>query len=507
MQTPVLVVGGGPAGLVAALGLTRRGVGVRLLERAEGPSVASRAKGLQPRTLEMLEQLGVLEEILAAGGRFPRWRSYRSGELAWEKSIYELLGTGDPVATTAIPYPETWMVAQWRTEDILRRALSARGVEVEYGSALDTVDQDGDSVTATIRRSGGSEQIRASYVVAADGAASTVRGLLGISFDGRTREDERFLTADVRTADLDREFWHNWSKPDDPAARVSICPLPGTDTFQFVAPLAPDEIAPELTLPTLQRLFEERSGDTAVRFTDAPWITLHRTNERLASRFRDGRVFLVGDAAHAVPAAGGQGLNTAVQDSHNLTWKLAAVLDGAPAQLLDSYEEERRPIAARLMAGLSTADEHGETPDIFQLRNNYRARGLSAETRTAPGGVRAGDRAPDGPLKLEGGAAQRVFDLLRDAELTCLTFGSRAAGSVNSVARHHHSNIKVQVLEVPRNSPATADILQATYDVTVGDEIAFLVRPDGYIGFAADNNIAEALHDYLSRLLGGSEKH
>lgn len=450
----------------------------------------------------MLEQLGVLDEILAAGGRFPRWRSYRSGELAWEKSIYELLGTGDPVATTAIPYPETWMVAQWRTEDILRRALSEQGVEVEYGSALDTVDQDGDGVTATIRRSGASEQIRASYVIAADGAASTVRGLLGISFDGITREDERFLTADVRTADLDREFWHNWSKPDDPAARVSICPLPGTDTFQFVAPLAPDEEATELMLSTLQRLFEERSGNTTVRFTDAPWITLHRTNERLASRFRDGRVFLVGDAAHAVPAAGGQGLNTAVQDSHNLAWKLAAVLEGAPDRLLDSYEQERRPIAARLMAGLSTADEHGETPDIFQLRNNYRERGLSEEYRTTPGEVRAGDRAPDGPLKLESGAAQRIFDLLRDPELTCLVFGSNATDAVNAIAHQHHSDIAVRILAVALDSPATADILQVTYDVTPGDTIAFLIRPDGYIGFAAEDHIAETLNAYMSRIAG-----
>jgi 2-polyprenyl-6-methoxyphenol hydroxylase-like FAD-dependent oxidoreductase len=390
MQPPVLVIGGGPAGVVAALELARRRVGVRVVERSAHPAPGSRAKGLQPRTLEMLEALGVLDEVLASGAPFPRWRSYRAGRLAWEKSIYELLGIGKPVVDPAVPYPETWMIPQWRTEEILRHALSRLGVDVEYGSSLTALDEDDDGVTATIRRDGAEDRIRASYVVAADGASSTARKLLGVSFDGITRDDERFIIADVRTSDLDRTYWHNWSDPADAAARVSICPLPATDTFQFVAPLLPDEDVPALTPATVQRLFDERSDGVVATFNDAPWIILHRTNERLASRFSVGRVFLVGDAAHAVPAAGGQGLNTAVQDSHNLGWKLAAVHRGAPAHLLHSYEEERRPIAARLMTGLETADDSGEKPDIFQLRNNYRGGSLSEETRRVPGAVQAG---------------------------------------------------------------------------------------------------------------------
>jgi len=143
--------------------------------------------------------------------------------------------------------------------------------------------------------------------VSADGAASTVRKLLGVSFDGVTREDERYVIADVRTADLDRTFWHNWSDPADDNARVSACPLPGTDVFQVVAPVLPGDPTPALTTDTVQAMFDQRCAGFAVTVTDTSWITLDRANERLADRFRVGPVFLVGDAAHTVPAAGGQG--------------------------------------------------------------------------------------------------------------------------------------------------------------------------------------------------------
>ncbi|MDI6098727.1 FAD-dependent monooxygenase [Actinoplanes sp. NEAU-A12] len=501
MSLSVLVVGAGPAGLVAALELARRRVDVRLIEQAAAPASGSRAKGIQPRTLEVFESLGVVEEVLTSGGPFPPWRNYRAGRVAWEKSIYELLGIGQPAADPAVPYPETWMIPQWRTEEILRGALRRLGVEIEYHSALIALADDGAGVTATIRRLGETERLRSSFVVAADGAASTLRKILGVAFDGVTRDDERFLTADVRTTGLDRSYWHNWSHPDHPAARVSICPLPGTDTYQFVAPLLPGENMPVLELATLQRLFDERSEGVAVTFDDAPWITVSRTNERLASRFRVGRVFLVGDAAHAVPAAGGQGLNTAVQDSHNLGWKLAMVLRGAPERLLDSYEEERYPIAARLMNGLkAAADNQSEVADVFQLRNNYRGLWLSEETRPDPGTLRAGDRAPDAPLSLPDGSRPRLFEFLQDAEITALAFGDEAVKGCNDIVGQRNPANACRVLDVRNESPLSADAIQAIYGVAPDKESLLVVRPDWHIGLAAENHFAERLSQYLRRL-------
>ena len=452
----------------------------------------------------MLAALGVIDEVLSAGARFPRWRSYRGSRLLWERSIYELLGIGEPLADPTVPYPEAWMIPQWRTEEILRHALSRHGVEVEYSSSLTAIDVDDDGITATIRHMGEAEHVRAPYVVAADGAVSTARKLVGVTFDGVTREHERFIIADVCTPDLDRAYWHNWSDPSDPAARVSICPLPATDTFQFVAPLPPREEVPPLTLATIQRIFDERSDGAVARFSDAPWITFHRTNERLASRFSVGRVFLVGDAAHALPAAGGQGLNTAVQDSNNLGWKLASVLRGAPQQLLDSYAEERRPIAARSMAGLNSADERGVKPDIFQLGNNYRGGSLSDESRRVLGGIQAGDRAPDAPLQLNGGAPKRLFELMHDAEFTCIAFGDNAAEASAIIARRWDEEMGFCVIDVRRDSPITAEVVQSIYGVAPGDEAVFLVRPDGYVGLTADDHIAERLTDYLPRLVSRS---
>ncbi|GIF09135.1 FAD-dependent oxidoreductase [Actinoplanes siamensis] len=504
VRDPVLIVGAGPAGLVTALEFTRRDIDVRIIDRSSAPAGGSRAKGIQPRTLEILESLGVVDAVLEAGGPFPRWRSYRAGQVAWEKSIYELLGIEQPAPIPAVPYPETWMIPQWRTQEILTEALAQRGVRVEYGSALTGLDDDGAGVTATVQQAGQPVQIRASYVVAADGAASVTRTLLGVAFDGITRDDERYLTADVRTSDLDRMYWHNWASTDNPAARVSICPLPGTDVFQFVAPLLPGDEIPELTLATIQRLFDERCEPASVTFDEVLWITAHRANERLADRFRQGRVFLVGDAAHTVPAAGGQGMNTAIGDSHNLVWKLAAVLRGAPDHLLDSYELERRLIAARLMNGLGVADENGETPDIFQLRDHYRASPLSVDVRDIRDGVRAGDRAPDGSLTTVEGSSLRLYDITRDTDLTVLAFGGTDARYRDSIAAGMRV-MAIRIIDVDGEFPSSATALRASYGLQDGARALFVIRPDGHIGLAADDTLTERLEEYLRQLFHRDE--
>ena len=505
-RIPVLVVGAGPAGLVLALELARRNIGVRIVEAETQPHLASRAKGLQPRTLEIFDDLGLIEAVREDGGEFPRWRSYDGARLLWEKPIWDLLGRGRPVATAARPYPGTWMIPQWRTEDILRNALLDRGVTVEFGKEFLWSEEELDGVTAMVRQDGAEQKIACRYLVGADGARSAVRKALGIDFSGETSASELYIVADVKADALEPGYWMNWAPGGDASRRVSMCPLPRSDYFQFVAPLAPDQPVPELSLPTLQALFDERTGRSDMLLSDARWIVSHRPNTRLAEDFRDGSVFLVGDAAHSAPTSPGQGLNISVQDSYNLGWKLAAVLQGAGPDLLNSYEEERRPVAAGVLGVLTRAliqaglpEEEAEARqaairnDIFHLDHNYRDSSLSLDQGSGDALVRAGDRAPDGFVTGMSGRPARLFDLLRGTHLLVLNFVS----GTNDLASALAPQPGLRVVVVPPTAANHA--IRRAFGVTDGP-VQFLIRPDGYVGVRSAR--AQDLEDWLHRVFG-----
>ncbi len=496
-RTGVLIVGAGPAGLVLACELARRGIAHRLVERDERHFAGSRGKGLQPRTQEVFEDLGVLERVRADGGPYPPMRAYRGDEVVWEGRIDEMR---EP--TPDVPYPNAWMLPQWRTGEILRERLAelgggADGAGVELGTELVGLEQDGDGVTALLRvgdGAGGStgQRVRADYLVGADGGRSTVRRLAGVGFAGETREDERMLIADIRVEGVDRDHWHVWQTEDADgnALPVALCPLAGTDTFQLVLPVPAGTEAPEATVPLLQGVLDAATGATAtgapgrMRVTGLVWTSLFRANIRMAERFRVGRVFLAGDAAHVHSPAGGQGLNTGVQDAYNLGWKLAAVLEGAPAGLLDSFEEERLPVAADVL-GISTrlhdkgvagdADAHRrDDPELHQLGLGYREGPLSHEERTGVelGVVLAGDRAPDGTTK----DGARLFEVFRGTGVTLLAYGDgseRVAAQVAGAA----TGVAVAV---------GSDAARRGYGIGVDADVLLLVRPDGYLGLALD---------------------
>lgn len=504
-RIPVLVVGAGPAGLVLALELARRNIGVRVVEKAAGPRLASRAKGLQPRTLEIFDDLGLIEAIREDGGEFPRWRSYDGARLLWEKPIWELLGRGKPVATAPRPYPGTWMIPQWRTEDILRNALADHGVTVEFGVEFLWSEEEAGGVAATVRKDGAEEKIACRYLAGADGARSAVRKALGIDFSGETSASEVYIVADVKADALEPGYWMNWVPGGDAGRRVSLCPLPRSDYFQFVAPLPPDQPVPELSLATLQTLFDERTGRGDILLSDARWIVSHRPNTRLAEDFRDGSVFLVGDAAHSAPTSPGQGLNISIQDAYNLGWKLAATIRGANPDLLNTYEEERRPIAAGVLgiltgeliqAGLpedeAQARQDWVRGDIFHLDHNYRDSSLSLD-REAPGPVQAGDRAPDGAITGMSGRPVRLFDLLRGTHLLVLNFVS----GTNDLASALAPQPGLRVVVVPPTAANHA--VRRAYGAT-DSPVQFLIRPDGYV--AVRSARVQDLEDWLHRVFG-----
>ncbi|WP_248960315.1 FAD-dependent oxidoreductase [Sphaerisporangium perillae] len=461
-HTDVLIVGAGPTGLTLALDLARRGAGFRIVDKAPEEFRGSRGKGLQPRTLEIFDDLGVIDDILATGEVYPPMR-VRVGRIPLFQS--RMHKRKDP--TPAVPYPMVTMQPQWRTEKILRDRLAEFGGKVEQGAELISFEQDGHGVTATL---GTGETIRARYLVGTDGGRSLVRKTLGIGFEGTTRKEERILIGDVRVTGIGRDHIHAWFRPG--RGLVVLFPMAGTDTFQFVAPLPPGA-GYALTLDGYRRVLAERSLLGSVEVTELLWSSLYQVNIRMADRYRAGRVLLAGDAAHVHSPAGGQGLNTGVQDAYNLGWKLARVLDGAPESLLDTYEEERKPVAAHVL-GLSTMlhdkRSHKRDEETQQLLLGYRGGSLAS-------GERAGDRAPDARCHLADGTPVRLFDLFRGPHFTVLTSGP--VPRFDGVRSHEIGDW---------------ERIRDAY----GDERHVLVRPDGYIALTTSS--ADELAAYLARV-------
>ncbi|GAA1627705.1 FAD-dependent monooxygenase [Actinoplanes couchii] len=431
-----IIAGAGATGLTLARQLSRHGVPFRLVERSTEPFTGSRGKGLQPRTLEVLDDLGLLAGFQAVGGDYPPMLAHLP-----DGGVHEFRLDEPKTPTTAVPWPNMLMLPQWRTAELL-----AEGLPIEYGVSVTGFTQTADGVQVTLSTG---EIATARYLVAADGGRSTIRKLLDIPFDGNTQEEERLTIADVRLTGLSRDHWHVW-----PSAHLTLCPLPGTDDFQLTAPPS--------ALP-LQELVT--AADPSITLTEVRWQSEYRANMRMAARFRSRHVFLTGDAAHVHSPAGGQGLNTGVQDAYNLGWKIAT---GDPT-ILDTYEEERLPVAAGVL-GITThlhrkhvdGDEDAlrrDDPALRQLTLHYRTSSLTAEHRPAPGAIRAGDRAPD--ARTDSG---RIFDLLRGPHATLLAF---------------HWPTPLPDLGIPAHDATAA---AESYDITA--PTLLLIRPDNYIGCA-----------------------
>ncbi|WP_067713010.1 FAD-dependent monooxygenase [Nocardia yamanashiensis] len=487
MNTQVLIVGAGPTGLTLGIDLARRGIAVRIVDKAETFFDGSRGDGIQPRTLEVFHDLGVLDRVLAAGCPQATMRVHLGGEFVMERRMTEWRQP-----TPDVPFPNPWVLGQSDTEGILRERLGEFGVRVESGTALGEFSADADGVTATLERAVGSETVRVDYLIGADGGRSTVRKALGIAFEGTTDESIRMLLGDVRADALDHEFGYWFAGPDSPMDGFAMSPLPGGRKFQFAAPLADDSGA---ELSDLQELVDRLSQRTDIVLSELSWSTVWRPNIRLAQRFRDGRVFLAGDAAHVHPPTGGQGLNTGIQDAYNLGWKLEAALrDPSPATeaLLDTYETERRAIAAQVL-GLSSelldktvnGDADAMNRDhALQLDLTYRNL-VPPSDAADPGALHAGDRAPDAPLVSASGEAVFLFDLLRGPHATLLVFGDIP---VDAEERGERTRV-VSVLRTDSGSAdrtGTETVVDAgghafeSYGATEGTRV--LIRPDGYVG-------------------------
>ncbi|GIH23932.1 3-(3-hydroxyphenyl)propionate hydroxylase [Acrocarpospora phusangensis] len=491
----VLIVGAGPTGLTLACELARSGVSFRLIEAAPGPQPGSRGKGVQPRTLEVFDDLGIVDRVIANGRMaMPICSTAPNGQVT--------LGGAEAVRDRPdIPYPASLITPEWRIEEALRLRLTEFGGAVEFGTALSSFEQSDESVSAVLVKSGGAETVTARWLVGCDGGHSIVRNQAGIAFDGETRETVRMIVADVEVDGLDRDAWHMWRHEE---GLVSLCPLPSTSTFQYQAGITPEQ-DPELSLANMRAILERRSGRTDIRLHEPEWSSLWRANIRLADRYREGRVFLAGDAAHIHSPAGGQGMNTGIQDAHNLGWKLAAVAKGASPALLDTYDAERRPVAAGVLAlsnaRLKQAIEQKSIPtrrdaSTTQLSVGYRGSALARDDRDDTALLRAGDRAPDATKLTTVEGDRRLFDLIRGGRFTLLNFG--ATPTVEASRPGLRTLHVVARPTGPNDITDTEGHLAGTYGAT--NRTLVLIRPDGYVALISDTGDISAVSDYLAAI-------
>jgi 2-polyprenyl-6-methoxyphenol hydroxylase-like FAD-dependent oxidoreductase len=394
------------------------------------------------------------------------------------------------------PYAIAIMVPQFLTEAAMRERLAELGQRPEYGLELEGFVQDAEGVTARISSPEGITSLRTRYLVGADGGGSLVRRTINIGFPGKSL-DIRAVVADVYIEGLSRDAWHRFN--DGTPLQISLCPLRGTDLFQLQAVIPLDGDI-DLSTNGLVAMVARRTGRNDILIRAVSWVSAYNMHARLADRFRVGRVFLAGDAAHIHPPTGGQGLNTSVQDSYNLGWKLAAVLNGAPDALLASYEDERRPIAAAML-GLSTKllDEL-KTPggmrrgrETQQLDLGYMQSALSFERPLRSSGLRAGYRAPDAPMRGAAGLPTRLFKLFQGPHWTLLGYEVDRATAVRPRAGLHIHTVG------PRGDLLDEDgHFRAGYGLEPGTWV--LIRPDGYIGAIVSSDAGSALERYLTNV-------
>jgi len=519
----VLVVGAGPTGLTLAAELIRHGATVRIIDRAAAPATTSRALIVQARTLEVFEQMGMsMSEIgspavgaqLMFPGRPPVRISFEGG--------LEKMHTRHSAARS---------INQDVTEGVLREHLVALGATIEWGVGLVGFVQDADGVTAElIHTDGSTESCRTSYIAGCDGASSATRKAAGIPFDGVTYGIAG-VQADV-TLDWELPDGGLYFFPSGPGL-IAAFPMTGERHFRLLANVPVDPASGDESpygagrvLPTtedIQALVDERMTIPA-KIVETFWTSRYRLHGRGVPRYRNGRAFLAGDAAHIHSPVGAQGMNTGIQDAHNLAWKLAAVAAGrAPDALLDTYESERHPVAVALLRttdrvfGIGTSDKLLPTlirrrlmPVIAPrvLRSNRRTRGVAAlvsqlgirypnsplnrsDGEAAKGTVRPGDRAPDGSV-VTAGTSGRLHDLLRGAGHTVLIFAGTQDPAPVAELLALAAQLRVRYLDGPRvevvaigGAESTVDDPQGRMHEIWGAEAptAFVVRPDGYVGY------------------------
>jgi 2-polyprenyl-6-methoxyphenol hydroxylase-like FAD-dependent oxidoreductase len=498
MPTDVLIIGAGPVGLTAAAELTRYGLSVRIIDQAPERTDKSKALVVWPRTLEHLQRLHLADTFVATGRKATCARFFnRDEELASIK-----------LDTAETPFPFGLMIPQSETERLLTEYLTTHNITVERPIQLTSFTQSEDSITATLTNLNNpsqTETITARWLIAADGAHSTVRHLLNAAFEGETLPSD-WVLADVH---IDGPI-----APDSVELHLhtdgvlALFAMKG-DRFRIVANTSHGKSntnPPDPTLADIQTLLDTRDNRN-LRAHDPVWLSAFHINERRVADFRHNNIFLAGDAAHVHSPAGGQGMNTGMQDAINLAWKLALIQKNlvAPSfipQLLSSYTAERLPVAAKVLKGSGLLTKLG-TLDSALLRGarNHFIHLLfgfdTAQHAFAENVTELAVAYPDSPLN-----ATHAHPKGTPAP------GDRYPVHAGDAPVSAGNTPRVTLVAAPSHDPTRCldgvpNHLDPTPRPPIHPGAITLLRPDGYVAFAGDTNAFHQADAYMTHLIYG----
>jgi 2-polyprenyl-6-methoxyphenol hydroxylase-like FAD-dependent oxidoreductase len=532
MGLELLIVGAGPAGLTLACQCLQLGIRLRIIDKNPGPSTTSKAIGLQYRVSEVLATMGIVNRFIERGGS-PTPVNIYHGDRKLVTFHFDLPPgqTGRDAFT-----PRPILIPQSETEALLGELLVERGGRIEWGKEFVEFSQVETQVVSVIQNIDGSiEKVSSRWLVSCEGAHSAIRKQAGFSFEGKSYP-LAFALADVEADwNLNHNENHVWMHKDGSFAAL---PLPAkSNMWRLFFEVSDKAITNELTLSAIKDLLINRSGLERVNLTNPTWISEFKINCRMVNHFRNGRVFIAGDAAHIHSPTGGQGITTGVQDATNLAWKLGCVLRGAPDSLLDTYEQERLPKAREVLNETDRTTKIFFAPQIWmrilrdflilpvlrmkflqrrmfgklsQLHVSYRNSRLSRNEfnrklwQKMP--RKAGDRTPDLAFRfLHSNELTTLFDLLSDVRpiTLILNFERKVDPLVDTLRRRDLRFYFVLPQQytgnVPQNELMLHDV-HGDFETLYGlrDDTLWVIRPDGHVGLIQHPISIPSAIDYLN---------
>jgi 2-polyprenyl-6-methoxyphenol hydroxylase-like FAD-dependent oxidoreductase len=524
----VVIVGAGPTGLILAHELLRRGVSIRLVEKRRGPSHTTRAMTVHARSMEMFDHIGAAHRLEEVCSECPGNVYHFPGreEDDQPRTDYRSLPTR---------YPFYYKINQNDFEQVLREHLLAvYSVVPEYRTEVVDIVPEGEGVRVElVLPDGGSETVQAAWVVGCDGKRSIVRDRAGIAFEGEEVAAMAMMDVPLSNVTFD-DRWMNYFFNKE--LFMNCTKLPGKNWRIYMSEPTGDYVHMQDKKASFQEVADKLG--IGIQLGEPEWATAWPILNHIASRYRNGRLLICGDASHIHSPSGGQGMNGCMQDAFNLGWKLAAVVNGdAEESILDSYEAERRPIGEQVTAGAMATHEivmgFGIDPEdryhltqepgwehdtirlVSGLSHNYREAIKVPDGLTPVPGPKAGDRAPDARLLME--PAKRLYDLCRHPGFTlvAVTGAGQDAGQTASVAaevrsqleQRHPGKVRCHLIadggdetgfDFDHRSPDETGEITDRYEIGTESRL-ILIRPDLYVGVSCILSDAPLITEYLNQ--------